>query len=297
MSSNALNWYRKMGYDEFYSDRPVNRLRDHQQEVDTSMIGADVVINTEASAPSTAAMNADRAMPLSAMNYTQMHLRVAAVGTNLRSIPKRLGSMGPSRQLASACDSLDALYLAIREFTGCELKKSATNTVIFDGNQSSEIMLIGEAPGATEDEKGIPFCGQSGKLLDNIIASIGLDRTMTYITNTVFWRPPGNRRPTKEELAICSPFVEKHIALIKPKLIIMVGSTAVESLLNVTQPITQLRRKYFDYTNEYLNGPIKTTAIFHPSYLLRQQSQKKLMWFDMMGILEFITSLERPIVR
>jgi uracil-DNA glycosylase family 4 len=184
------------------------------------------------------------------------------------------------------CKSLEELLALVEAFEGCELKKSAINTVFSHGNPNSEIMLIGEAPGASEDEQGIPFCGQSGKLLDNIIASVGLTRERNaYITNTVFWRPPANRKPIDEEIDACRPFVKKHIALIKPKLIIMVGSTAVESLLKVKTPITKLRGQYFDYTNEYLDGNvISATAIFHPSYLLRQPAHKKTMWFDMLKI-------------
>jgi uracil-DNA glycosylase family 4 len=184
------------------------------------------------------------------------------------------------------CQSLVALRALVESFNGCDLKKSAINTVFSDGNPEADIMFIGEAPGASEDEQGIPFCGQSGKLLDNIIAAIGLTREKNaYITNTVFWRPPANRKPTPEEIAICRPFVKKHIALIAPKLIIMVGSTAVESLLEINQPITKLRGEYFEYTNEYMNGrTVRTTVIFHPSYLLRQPSHKKTMWFDLLKI-------------
>lgn len=185
-----------------------------------------------------------------------------------------------------ACTSLEDLRKIVENSECCELKKSATNTVFADGNPHADIMFIGEAPGASEDERGIPFCGQSGKLFDNIIAAIGLMREKNaYITNTVFWRPPANRKPTDEEITVCRPFVKKHIALVQPKLIIMVGSTAVESLLEINAAITKLRGVYFDYTNEYLvNRTIKATAIFHPSYLLRQPAHKKTMWFDMLRI-------------
>ncbi len=186
--------------------------------------------------------------------------------------------------LLKQCNDLDTLKQIVNSFNGCELKTTAKNTVFGDGNPKSQIMLIGEAPGANEDAEGIPFCGQSGRLLDNILSSIGLNRQKVYITNTVFWRPPNNRRPTSEEIAICRPFVEKHISLVLPKLIILVGSTAVEALLQSNIPITKLRGHYFDYTNDHLQYSIKSTAIFHPSYLLRQPSQKKLMWFDVLKI-------------
>lgn len=189
-----------------------------------------------------------------------------------------------AKYLADSATNLDDLRNSVQKYDGLIIKKTAMKTVFSDGNPNAGIMLIGEAPGANEDKYGIPFCGQSGKLLDNILLSIGLDRTKVYISNTVFWRPPGNRRPTPEEIKLCKPFVEKHIALINPKLIILVGGTAVESLLNIKSPITMLRKSYFEYGNKYLENHIKTSIIFHPSYLLRQPLQKKLMWFDILKI-------------
>lgn len=184
--------------------------------------------------------------------------------------------------------NLDKLIELVKNFEGCELKKAAINTVFGDGNPHADIMFVGEAPGASEDKEGIPFCGQSGKLLNNIIKALGYTRENVYITNTVFWRPPGNRRPTPSEIEICKPFVEKHIALIKPKLIILVGSTAVESLLDNKGAMHEVREGFYDYKNEFLNESIKTVVIFHPSYLLRQQTKKKLMWYDVLRIKEYL---------
>ena len=150
-------------------------------------------------------------------------------------------------------------------------------------------MIVGEAPGASEDEQGIPFCGESGKLLDLILRSIGLSRKENvYITNTVFWRPPANRRPTEIEIAICRPFLEKHIALINPKLLLLVGSTAVASLFGQEIQITKIRGQYSQYQNAYLKEPIIATAIFHPAYLLRQPLKKKETWFDVLTIKKFL---------
>ena len=204
-----------------------------------------------------------------------------------RSTPRNDGVS--SRALADAASTLEALRAALMSFDGCELKKTATNTVFGDGVPTSKIMLIGEAPGATEDEQGIPFCGESGKLLDNMIAAIGLSRgENVYITNTIFWRPPANRRPTDEEIAICRPFVEKHIALIKPDLLILVGSTAVTSLLGDHLQISKIRQEYYQYKNDYLDKSITTTALFHPAYLMRQPFQKKTSWYDLLKIQEFL---------
>ena len=156
--------------------------------------------------------------------------------------------------------------------------------------QNKRVMIIGEAPGANEDIEGIPFCGQSGKLLDQIFDSVDLVRSRNlYIANAIFWRPPGNRKPTAKELAICRPFVEKHISLIKPKLIVACGSSALASLLpDLTTPITKLRGKMLDYDNQFLTDKIKLIPIFHPSFLLRQPSRKKSAWEDMITIKNFI---------
>ncbi|MFK7761251.1 MAG: uracil-DNA glycosylase family protein [Candidatus Midichloriaceae bacterium] len=192
-----------------------------------------------------------------------------------------------ARNFADKCTTIEELRDIVEKFDKLDIKKYAINTVFGDGNSKSDIMLIGEAPGANEDKHGIPFCGQSGKLLDNILAAIKIDRTSCYITNTIFWRPPANRRPTSSEIDVCRPFVEKHVALVNPKIIILVGSTAVESLLGLKTPMGQLRNKTFKYTNSYLKDPIDTFVIFHPSYLLRQPSQKKTMWLDIQKIYNF----------
>ena len=202
-------------------------------------------------------------------------------------------SKNDARALADAATTIDQLKSSLLSFKGCELQKTATNTVFADGIPTSKIMFIGEAPGASEDSTGIPFCGESGKLLDNMISTIGLSRTKNiYITNTIFWRPPANRRPTPEEIEICRPFVEKHIALVQPELLILVGSTAVTSLLGDLQ-ISKIRQEYYQYQNQYLTKPITTTALFHPAYLLRQPFQKKATWYDLLKIQEFSDKISK----
>ena len=194
-----------------------------------------------------------------------------------------------ARKLADKASNLMELHEIVKNFDGCELKKFASNTVFADGVTNAKILLVGEAPGATEDAQGIPFCGESGKLLDKMLAAIGISRKKNaYITNTIFWRPPANRRPTNEEISTCKPFVEKHIALVQPKLIILVGGTATTSLLGTNEGISHIRRHNYSYTNQYLTKPIHTTAIFHPAYLLRQPMQKKTTWFDLLKIKTYI---------
>ena len=190
-----------------------------------------------------------------------------------------------ARNLADKATNLEELKHAVMNFDGCDLKNAAKNTVFADGVDSAKIMLLGEAPGATEDEKAIPFCGESGMLLDEMLASIGLSRkTNVYITNTVFWRPPANRAPTKEEISICKPFVEKHISLVNPSVIILVGGVAAKSLLGDHAQISKVRKEYYHYKNPYLRVPIIVTAIFHPAYLLRSPLSKKDSWFDLLKI-------------
>ncbi|MCC2646853.1 MAG: uracil-DNA glycosylase [Rickettsiaceae bacterium] len=194
-----------------------------------------------------------------------------------------------ARILADKAQTLDELREIVKKFEGCHLKKTATNTVFGEGVPNANIMFVGEAPGATEDAEGRPFCGDSGKLLDKMLASIGLSRQENfYITNTVFWRPPGNRQPTQQEIEICRPFVEKHIALVAPKLIVLVGSTAATSLIGPHIQITKIRKEYYQYTNPYLNLEIPVTALFHPAYLLRQPLQKKTMWYDLLHLQDYI---------
>ena len=189
-----------------------------------------------------------------------------------------------ARKIADKVTSLDELEQELLKFDLCDLKRTARNLVFGAGSRSAKIMLIGEAPGATEDEKKIPFCGISGQLLDNMLATIGLFREKNfYITNTVFWRPPNNRPPLAEEIEICRPFLEKHIALIQPKIIVLVGSVALNTLLGNKYQISSCRRTMQRYSNPYMQN-INTTAIFHPAYLIRQPLKKKTAWFDMLEL-------------
>ena len=187
-----------------------------------------------------------------------------------------------ARALADQATTLAEIEAAVRAFDGCALKKTASKTVFADGNPAAKIMIIGEAPGADDDVQGIPFCGASGALLDKMLAAIGLDRTSVYITNSVFWRPPGNRQPSAEETSICLPFVEKHIALVAPQLLLLAGGTATNALLRREESMSRLRGKTYQYQNEYLPAPIQTIVTYAPSYLLQQPAQKRAAWQDLL---------------
>lgn len=194
-----------------------------------------------------------------------------------------------ARNIANQCQDLNDLKKAVENFDGCNLKKMATNTVFSDGNPDSEIMVIGEAPGNNEDLQGIPFCGDSGILLNEMLNAVNLTRKKDfYITNVIFWRPPGNRRPSEEELAICRPFVEKHIQLFAPKVIILVGATAMSAILGINEPITKIRGRFLDYKPDFLSKNTKTFTIFHPSFLMRQPAKKKVAWQDMLSLENFV---------
>jgi DNA polymerase len=201
----------------------------------------------------------------------------------------RLGPMDQAvvenaRDSAAEAADLEALRAALARFDGISLRKTATNLVFADGNPQAKVMLVGEAPGADEDRQGKPFVGVSGQLLDRMMAAIGLDRTGFYITNVCFWRPPGNRKPTEAELAAQQPFVIRHIELVRPALLVLVGGSSAQMLLGTTEGITRLRGRWFEYKSGGLERPIPAMPIFHPAYLLRQPELKREAWRDLLKL-------------
>ena len=183
------------------------------------------------------------------------------------------------------CNSLKDLKEAIFKFDGCNIRKSAKNIVFGEGEVGSKLMLIGEAPGVEEDNSGKPFIGAAGKLLDKMLDSINIIRSETYITNIIPWRPPGNRKPSLDEIEAFKPFIHKHIELVNPLIIILVGGTAASTILENDIGITKLRGKWHKFKN------IDVMPMYHPAYLLRQPSQKKQTWEDLLNIKKKIISL------
>ena len=181
-------------------------------------------------------------------------------------------------------EKLEKLKKSISDIKNCELKKSATNIVFADGNPKAKIMLIGEGPGSNEDQEGLPFVGRAGALLDKMLASINLDRKKVYITNVVNYRPPENRRPTEEEIDRYLPYLKKHIEIINPKILVLLGSTALNALIGNEVVISKARGKWI----EKQFGECKTSIIvtFHPAFLMRQPAQKKMAWIDLKMIRE-----------
>ena len=187
-------------------------------------------------------------------------------------------------------ESLEKLKKAISSIKNCELKKNATNIVFADGNPKSKIMIIGEAPGSNEDQEGFPFVGRAGTLLNKMLASINLDRKSVYISNIINYRPPENRRPTDEEMNRYLPFIKKHIEIIAPKILVLLGSTAMNALIGNDVVISKARGQWIE--KEF--GRCKTSIIvtFHPAFLMRQPSQKKLAWVDLKMIRDKKTKLK-----
>lgn len=188
-----------------------------------------------------------------------------------------------ARALAVAANTVAELRGAVERYDGCALKKTARNTVFSDGADDAQVLLIGEAPGKDEDEQGKPFVGRSGQLLDRMLAHIGLNRQSNIlISNTIYWRPPGNRDPTQGEIVACLPFVERLIELTQPKLLILTGKAAANTVLRRDEAVTRLRGRRLLYNRDGLAMPVNAIVMLHPAYLLRQPQQKRLAWADLL---------------
>lgn len=265
----ALEWQLAQGIDEAISPDPVDRTR----------------------AP--------------ALSVLETPTTLAKPSRAPTAAPESLGGtaeeMAEATAIARSCNTLEELSAAIRAFDGLAIKKTATNMVFADGNPKAHVMVVGEAPGADEDKAGKPFVGVSGQLLDKILASIGLSRTSdnpdtsVYIANILNWRPPGNRTPSQAEVDISLPFIERHIALVRPRYLILSGGVAAKALLGSGDGVSKLRGRIHDYaprTAGILDGLSDTSFVipsvptYHPSYLLRTPSQKRAVWHDMLMLAE-----------
>ena len=180
---------------------------------------------------------------------------------------------------ADKANNLDRLKKSITNIKNCSLKSNATNIVFGDGNPKSRIMLIGEAPGASEDQEGLPFVGRAGALLDKMLSAIDLDRKKVYISNIINYRPPDNRRPTDEEIKRYLPFITKHIEIINPKILVLLGSTAMNALIGNEVVISKMRGKWIE--KKFGNCKTSVLVTFHPAFLMRQPAQKKMAWIDL----------------
>lgn len=280
-----LAWLVDAGADEAIGNEPVNRLAGKPQTAPSPLVG-EGNLKSRAATSNWEGGTSRTSPPPS---------RVAA-----RPLPHGEGekktdvaasdSIGTAIELAASCNSLEELKAALESFDGCPLKKGATNTVFADGTPRNRIMFIGEAPGRDEDRIGKPFVGRAGQLLDKMLASIGLSRmSNAYITNVLNWRPPDNRDPSPEEAAMCLPFLRRHIELVAPEIIVLLGAVAARHVLGKTDGIMRLRGKWLEYHAAGKMVPVMPTL--HPAYLLRQPAHKKFAWRDLQMINDKVKSL------
>jgi len=259
--SQLLAFYLEAGVDCALSEEPVNRLSDPERPLDFKVAAPSSDASPDRSIrPARAGFAAPAAEPLPAPD--------AAIAT--------------AREAARTAASLVILRDMLEKFDGCALKSTATRLVFADGNPKARIMFVGEAPGRDEDIEGLPFVGRSGKLLDRMIASIGLDRGQVYIANVIPWRPPGNRTPTPQETQICLPFIQRQIELVDPDILVTLGNPSTQTLLSTREGIMKTRGRWFNYDTG--TRVIRAIATFHPAYLLRSPSYKRLSWQDLRTI-------------
>ena len=206
----------------------------------------------------------------------------APVLSGLAEPPAPDAAIASARELARTAPTLESLRDLLEKFDGCALKSTASRLVFADGNPKARVMFVGEAPGRDEDIEGLPFVGRSGKLLDRMIAAIGLDRTKVYIANVIPWRPPGNRTPTPQETQICLPFIQRQIELVNPDVLVTLGNPSTQTLLGTREGIMRTRGKWFDYDTG--TRSIRALPTFHPAYLLRSPSYKRMSWQDLRAI-------------
>jgi uracil-DNA glycosylase family 4 len=263
-----LAFYLEAGVDCALADEPVNRLA----EPDPAPAAAP-----RETAPPRVLREAPAAMPPIPRSETAVAPEAA---------------IASAREAARTAPTLEALRTLLENFDGCALKHTATRLVFADGNPQARVMFVGEAPGRDEDIEGLPFVGRSGKLLDRMMAAIGLDRSKAYIANVIPWRPPGNRTPTPQETQICLPFIQRQIELVNPDVLVTLGNPSTQTLLSTREGIMRTRGKWFDYDTG--TRTIRAIATFHPAYLLRSPSYKRMTWLDLRAIAKALAQGNSP---
>ncbi|UVK44523.1 uracil-DNA glycosylase [Mesorhizobium sp. AR07] len=269
--ADLLAFYASAGVDEALEDQPVNRFAD-PKPVERAVAPSGDAATPPRSTSVSRAEASDRA-----------NAPPAARAPSVTATVPDGAQAALARQLATTATTLDELRQHMAAFDGCNLKATAKSLVFADGNPEAAVMLVGEAPGRDEDIEGLPFVGRSGRLLDRMLAAIGLDRTSVYIANVIPWRPPGNRTPTPHETEICRPFIERQIELVNPKVLINLGGPSAKTLLNTSEGILRLRGNWRVHTTA--SGiAIPAMPTLHPAYLLRTPAHKKLAWRDFLEV-------------
>ena len=289
--ATMLSWQVSAGADEAIEERPLDRYKASlafpaAKSAPAQLSEAPLVQVQPVAAPTAPIKPASP--PPAARPATKPAPKPATAAP--APLPKSAAAAS-ARELANAARSLDELVEALAAFDGCALKKTATNLVFGDGNPNARVMFVGEAPGADEDRAGKPFVGVSGQLLDKMVSWIGLDRTRFYITNIIYWRPPGNRTPTSDEVAACQPFIARHIELVNPAVLITVGGPSTEALLRRGEGISRAHGRWFDYQTPGLATPIPAMPMFHPAFLLRSAGQKRGAWRDLLMLEQKLAEL------
>lgn len=284
----ALQFLLEAGVDEAVGEEPIDWTQAASRR--TPLPAAAALAATALPGAAAGAAAPARARP------TVPESRPLAVG-GPPGTPLGSAEAGASaRTAAAAAGNLEELRAAMAAFEGCTLKHTAMNLVFADGNPAARVMFVGEAPGEQEDRQGKPFVGPAGALLDRMLAAIGLDRTSedpataAYITNVLPWRPPGNRSPTEGEVAACLPFVQRHIELVKPTVLVFLGGISAKSLLERSEGITRIRGRWFDYATPGLGGPVPALPMLHPAYLLRNPPAKRDAWRDLLALKARLTA-------
>jgi len=270
---DVLRFHREAGVDVALSEEPVDRFaaRTVAQNAAPQAARAEPPVEPPAAEPLPLLFEQAPAPPVSVGQFAKPAL----------AVPSEAAVMA-AREAAGSAQSLAELRATLERFEGCNLRLTATKLVFSDGNPEARVMFVGEAPGIEEDLQGLPFVGRSGKLLDRMIAAIGLDRTSAYIANVVPWRPPGNRTPTPQETEICRPFIERQIALAAPDFLILLGGASAKQILQTSEGILRLRGQWRSY--DAGGRKVRAMATLHPAYLLRQPLQKKLAWRDLLAL-------------
>ena len=279
----ALAWQVEAGADEAIGTEPVDRFA-------APLVSVATVAAPAAPTPRPKLADAQPQTPMAAPVRPRFGKVVAAApAPGIEAIGGT-----PGHVLAQAARNLDELRDALLAFDGCPLKDTATNLVFADGNREARVMIVGEAPGADEDRVGRPFVGVSGQLLDRMLAQVGLDRSSVYITNIIFWRPPGNRQPTTSEVAACLPFVERHIELVNPDVLLLAGGASAKTLLARNEGIMRMRGRWHLYESTGMSRPIPALPTYHPAFLLRQPAQKRESWHDLLALRDKLDQIAHP---
>ncbi len=275
---DVLAFYQEAGVDAVLDEVPTDRFA----EPAAPSRGTPAPAETPPPAPDREPMFATLAPAERAPRQTIGPSELARRGAATSAPPAPDTAIMAAREAARSAADLEALRAILDRFEGCALRTTATQLVFADGNPQARIMFVGEAPGRDEDIAGLPFVGRSGKLLDRMMAAIGLDRTNAYIANIVPWRPPGNRTPTPQESAICLPFMQRQIELADPDVLVCLGGPSAQTLLGLKEGITKTRGRWFKYNTG--KREIRAIATFHPAFLLRSPLQKRLAWRDFLAI-------------